>query len=116
MTPSGPAACTPVELARLRLLSRATGCPLEQLLGSPWNTTEVAPEVLLEMVDEMERVATLLLALASSEQDADVVQQLQTTFLLLDTTYPDDGLPDGQHLLPLVPGADADQAVPAPPG
>jgi hypothetical protein len=96
MTRSGLAAYTPVELARLRLLSRATGCPLEQMLGFPWNTEDLEPEALLQMVDEMERVAALLLAIVGSEQDADEVRQLQTTFLLLDATYPDDSLPDRQ--------------------
>jgi hypothetical protein len=76
MTLSGLAAYTPVELARLRLLSRATGCPLEQMLGCPWNTADLEPEALLQMVDEMERVAALLLALVGNEQDADVVRQL----------------------------------------
>ncbi len=58
------------------------------MLGFPWNTADLAPEALLQMVDEMEQVAALLLALVGSEQDADVVRQLQTTFLLLDATYP----------------------------
>ncbi len=66
------------------------------MLGFPWNTEDLEPEALLQMVDEMERVAALLLAIVGSEQDADEVRQLQTTFLLLDATYPDDSLPDRQ--------------------
>ncbi len=113
MTLSGLAAYTPVELARLRLLSRATGCPLEQMLGCPWNTADLEPEALLQMVDEMERVAALLLALVGNEQDADVVRQLQTTFLLLDATYPDDGPPERQDPPTRAPGKENDRHLPA---
>ncbi|MDP9434486.1 MAG: hypothetical protein M3P93_04535 [Actinomycetota bacterium] len=84
------------------------------MLGCPWNAADLEPEALLQMVDEMERVAALLLALVGSEQDADVVRQLQTTFLLLDATYPDNGMLEHQDPLTRPSGRE-DRPTPATP-
>ena len=87
--PSGTTQYSARQLARTRLLADAIACSAAELLGDARDASPSEPQALIELADELERVAMTLVGLVSDLQGSDPVQVLQVAFLALDQPYPD---------------------------